>query len=290
MDLLAYEDLTGYKLRDTRDNWKSLCPVHDESTPSFYIHKETYLCHCFGCGVKGMLDTVLAKALEMDIREIREQLDLPHLLSRPIRIEPTEYKFKRSLLAPFPRVSQHPHLKKRGFKSDTVMLAHTQWDEKRRRLVFPLRSLGGVVDGAAGRATRTQDSKWYFYGNTKTGHILYQPLDTLRLDIIVEGIFDCLWLFQHGYTGSAALMGSWATMPQINLIKRNTDEVLLFLDNDEPGRMGQEYLAKELKSTVKVTFAVYPKGKKDPQELTTDELHTAIQDRQTYVEYTHNRY
>lgn len=284
MDTAAYEELTGKHLQDKRDNWRSFCPVHEEKTPSFYIHKETYLCHCFGCGVKGTLDFVLAFAFDTPPRNIRQKLDLP-LIKNIKELRAHEQTFSQAILAPYKRIEMHPYLRARGFKPATVLQHGTRWDPE-GRVVFPLRSLGGPVEGAVGRAVKTTvQPKWYFYWNGRKGDILYQPLDTLQVNIIVEGVFDVMWLNQHGYQGAAAIIGSTATKRQIELIKDNTDEVTLFLDNDLAGRIGQEKLARALMSSVKVHIARYPEGKSDPQECTEDELHEAIDKRQTYVEY-----
>lgn len=34
-------------------NLVSLCPMHDEKTPSFTVNEEHQAWHCFGCGIGG---------------------------------------------------------------------------------------------------------------------------------------------------------------------------------------------------------------------------------------------
>src|ERR1700757_4032852 len=118
MDSIAYKKLTGKSLEDKRDNWRSLCPVHDERTPSFYIHKETYLCHCFGCGIKGSLEYVLSRAYKLETKVVRAQLNIPVFKSDSIyeSSAPEPDSFEGAWLSAYRRIEMHPYLKKRGFK------------------------------------------------------------------------------------------------------------------------------------------------------------------------------
>ena len=40
-------------LKGSGQNLKGLCPFHSEKTPSFSVHSEKQIFHCFGCGVGG---------------------------------------------------------------------------------------------------------------------------------------------------------------------------------------------------------------------------------------------
>src|SRR5260370_2950643 len=57
-DLKAHADLVGYASRFTRlrrygRQFRGLCPLHSERHPSFYVHPEKQVFHCFGCGTGG---------------------------------------------------------------------------------------------------------------------------------------------------------------------------------------------------------------------------------------------
>lgn len=40
-------------LRQVGRSFKGLCPFHTEKTPSFHVHPERQIFHCFGCDVGG---------------------------------------------------------------------------------------------------------------------------------------------------------------------------------------------------------------------------------------------
>lgn len=48
-------------LRPSGRNYFGLCPFHDEKTPSFHVHTERQIFHCFGCGVGGNCFTFLQR-------------------------------------------------------------------------------------------------------------------------------------------------------------------------------------------------------------------------------------
>jgi DNA primase len=56
-------DLVGryVSLRQTGRSFKGLCPFHHEKTPSFHVHPERQIFHCFGCGAGGNAFAFLMK-------------------------------------------------------------------------------------------------------------------------------------------------------------------------------------------------------------------------------------
>jgi DNA primase len=56
-------DLVGryVSLRQTGRSFKGLCPFHNEKTPSFHVHPERQIFHCFGCDAGGNVFAFLMK-------------------------------------------------------------------------------------------------------------------------------------------------------------------------------------------------------------------------------------
>jgi len=49
------QDVIGADIELTKrgSEFKALCPVHQEKTPSFYVSPRKQIYHCFGCGAHG---------------------------------------------------------------------------------------------------------------------------------------------------------------------------------------------------------------------------------------------
>jgi DNA primase len=289
MDVVAYEALTGHPVTESHDNWKTLCPVHSERTPSFFIHKDTCIAHCFGCGAQGYVDNILAQVYVEKPRVIRKQLNIT-AGTRLARIDNNTWipeLFPVAQLAGFPKIQSHKWLTNRGVSDEAIAAHDTRWDWQSARLVFPLKHMGEGVKGAVGRSLRAKDPKWHFYWNTDKGHLLYCNTVPNRTAIVVEGMFDVMALWDAGYKQSVvAPIGAMLTKYQIGVLKERCDHVIVFLDNDQAGQIGTRLLSQRLRGDCVVTFARYPDDRKDPQQLTAAEIQTAIQTRLTYVEYS----
>lgn len=55
-------------------NYKGLCPFHQEKTPSFNVHEDKQIFHCFGCGEGGDIFHFIMKHQGLNFREAIEYL------------------------------------------------------------------------------------------------------------------------------------------------------------------------------------------------------------------------
>lgn len=105
--------------------------------------------------------------------------------------------------------------------------------------------------------------------------------------IIVEGFKACIWLLQHGWTNTVALMGSSMSDHQRNLIHRLDCEIILFLDNDIAGRDATDDIARKIRHFQPgVLIAQYPTADEcQPDDLDPEEITAAIQGAETYPQW-----
>lgn len=88
----ALSELLGVDIKERGVNALLLCPFHEERSPSFSIHLEDGLWHCFGCGKKGGINSLY--------RMLGEQMSDEVLYDRAIkstRLEPVSKKDFSSL-------------------------------------------------------------------------------------------------------------------------------------------------------------------------------------------------
>lgn len=279
----------GVYFSTSQENYKAVCPFHDERTASFYVHKDDLIANCFGCGISGYIDKLLARYRGIDETQARKLLQIEFKEKLFARThgsyrEAPKY-FSKSWLAPF-KAGVHTYVLNRGFRQSTIQRAGSLFDPALQRQVFPHFDRSGNLLGVAGRSCIEQDPKWYFYWDYSKGRALYRlprdpsgdqgSMEVYRSRLIItEGIFDLLRLYQAGYTNVASTLGTKFTKWQVEEIKNTADEVIVVGDNDRAGVQYQEKLHAKLRRTVK-TYFIDLGDKQDVADLDEDAARTLI--------------
>ena len=124
------------------------------------------------------------------------------------------------------------------------------------RIMFPLHDPYGKIVGFSGRIYK--DNKQNKYVNTKETvifkkgsclyhyHIAKDVCRTTKSVIVMEGFMDVIRASTIGIRNTVALMGTALTKEQISLIKRLSNNIILCLDGDGPGRHAAESIGKTL--------------------------------------------
>ena len=161
------------------NNFKALCPFHNEKTPSMMVSKDKQIWHCFGCGEGGDVFTWLQKMEGMDFPEalrvlakkanIKLEFHQPELSNRKTKLldinkQAVEY-WHNLLLKDKDAESVRQYLNGRDLKQETILewqlgWSKDSWDD----LLKHLQSLGynekDISD--AGLVSQSQkDNKYY---------------------------------------------------------------------------------------------------------------------------------
>lgn len=167
------------------------------------------------------------------------------------------------------------------------------------RIMFPIKDLYGNVVAYSGRKFDDSDAPKYI--NTKETiifkkrNILYNyfsALEEIRRKkeiIICEGFMEVIRLYSIGIKNVVALMGTSFTNDQLEVIKKLNVNVILNLDNDEPGKLAAfqigEILSKNGINSSVIVFERY----KDTDELIMNDgaeaFLKAYNNRANFIDY-----
>ncbi|MEA3313161.1 MAG: DNA primase [Caldisericota bacterium] len=146
----------------------------------------------------------------------------------------------------------------------------------RNRIMLPIFDIQGKIVAFGGRVFGKGEPKYLNSPDTpifSKGNLLYpiniakEGIRKEKQAIIVEGYFDALILHQSGIKNVVSSMGTSFTNAQAGLIKRYTDNVCFFYDDDEGGRRGAER-AIEICSKKNLTVKIIVEGSgHDPDEI-----------------------
>lgn len=147
-------------------------------------------------------------------------------------------------------------------------------------LILPYHNLYGDIVALVGRSLLPDDEREPLnipkYKNTK----FYKSLNLFGLYkakqyildknqvIIVEGQFDCITCHKFGYNNVVALGGVSLTKYQLQLLMRYTDNIILMLDNDEPGKKATRDIIRKYEKQINIKgYGWAGRAEKDPDEL-----------------------
>lgn len=142
-----------------------------------------------------------------------------------------------------------------------IGLSRNDYDIYNDRIMFPLYDINGKVVGFSGRIYKDNGQNKYL--NTqetvifKKGECLYHyhiAKEEVRIKknlIIMEGFMDVIRASSIGIKNTIALMGTSLTAEQIKLIKRLSNNIILCLDGDDPGKhaaynIGETFLKENI--------------------------------------------
>ncbi len=150
------------------------------------------------------------------------------------------------------------------------------YDLFRNRIMFPLKSPTGKVNGYSGRIYNTESQSKYI--NTRET-VLFKKRENLfnyhlaapaarqeKFIVICEGFMDAIRIYSVGIKNVVATMGTALAKEQIALLKKLGVKVIICMDNDNAGEMATQSIGRDLTKEGIDIGVVRLTGKKDPDE------------------------
>jgi len=151
-------------------------------------------------------------------------------------------------------------------------------DRFRGRVIFPIRSIAGRVQGFGGRilSKKIKTAKYInspeslIYIKSKVLYGIYEAKKAIAnqdLCYLVEGYTDVIQMHQSGIENVVSSSGTALSIDQIQIIKRLTNNVTLLFDSDEAGlRASLRGVDLFLEQGINVKIIVFPDGE-DPDSF-----------------------
>ena len=299
-----------------------------DTRPSFGIHcdeKHPSSYYCFACGHKGSFVNLcyeMARAYKKpEFIDIGHEIEKEeHSLIEELSCEPLpdwdeqELTCKESLhivnkkeaFKTYPNFMMSKEAfnyltKVRKFKRIWGLFADLRWDNREKRILFPIYDKDNNLLGFNGRAIypEIQPKTKDYCGLQKRKVLLGEHLlkkDKQNYVIITEGPFDYLRLRSYGLP-AVALLGSVLTEEKANTLKELGKTVIWCTDNDLAGQKaiygqtdivtGEHQIEKgglyKLKDYVEQQTVTFPESVNDPDELTEKQAKEVIASAQFFT-------
>lgn len=216
-----------------------MCAFHGGRNPHMYVNVKRGLFICHSCGERG---TIWQLAERIDVPLEDRGVPVSSLRNRlvcqrgPIAL--TEAHLPESYLVPFD--IEHPYWTERGLEAPTIARFQLGYDLTQNRVTIPVRDSRGRLLGVIGRALdpdvkpKYKDPTGFAKGRCLFGSWLVR--NEHNKVALVEGPMDAIACWDARIP-ALALMGARLTKDQRKLLlSLGVKTVVLFLDNDKPGR------------------------------------------------------
>lgn len=257
---------------------KCISGEHEDSNPSMRFNLDKNIFHCFSCGFGGSYAKFLKTIGETEI------LDLD--TKQPYKIKKLKSKLYNKFLKEEIKLPKDLLLYKHSFKGvgkDTIIefgAFTTQSSGFSDYICFPISQFGKLrfVEGRF-KVLNIQTNKPKYFRqptNEKISDMLF-PIDKIQDKshlILVEGLFDMLNLWQHGYKNSVCIFGAnnFGKEKLTLLDDIGVKRVTIFMDNDISGIKASQKIREMLESKDIETVIILPPDGRDAGDLTSPEL------------------
>jgi DNA primase len=275
LDYLQQHNWTGHPA--SRSEYVGLCPLHEETQPSFYVNTRKDVFYCHGCGQGGDLIRFVQLSRQASFRqslayldlEAHREVDWTSLFEQAAVFyqqqldhfpEALEYLHQRGLHDPALirelRIGYAPggvlrhHLTTQGYSfsvlRDAGLINAQGADALYQRIVFPL-CQGEHIVNLYGRSIGSAFAHRFLPGS-KGGLYAWEKVRNCSEVILVEGLFDYAVLRQAGFSNVTCSLGTHLNTDQFRQLCDGPRIVYVVFDEDAnlSGQQAAEQLVHQL--------------------------------------------
>jgi DNA primase len=261
----------------SRQEFIGLCPLHQETRPSFYVNAAKNLFYCHGCGRGGDLIRFVQLFLDVPFRQSVAHLEQQLMSASAFQLleqtatfyqlqlhrhpEAIRYLEHRGLQDPAviedlgigyaPGGNLRCHLTALGYSLELLLDAGLINNQGRdtfcRRVIFPCREHDRIVN-LYGRSIGTAFPH-RLLPRSKGGLFAWESVSRFSHVILVEGLFDLAVLWQAGFRNTTCAIGTQLAAAQlVQLADQPGRSVYIVFDEDEnqAGQRAAHQLAPRL--------------------------------------------
>ena len=252
----------------TRQELVGLCPLHQETRPSFYVNAAKNLFYCHGCGRGGDLIRFVQLFLNLPFRQTVAHLERELTLA-PVSLlleqtaafyqlqlhrhpEATHYLAQRGLhdaalieelgigYAPGGNLRRHLTALSSSFDQllEIGLINHYGRDAFCRRVIFPCRQ-GGEIVNLYGRSIGAAFPH-RLLPRSKGGLFAWESVSSFSTVILVEGLFDLAVLWQAGFRNTTCAIGTQLTPAQLAQLSDQPGRSVYIVFDQDDNQAGQK--------------------------------------------------
>lgn len=213
-----------------------LNPEHDDSNPSMRVDQVRGIFHCLACGYKGSL-----------FRLFNEESDRVSIARENLKTKIKEIRAASVGL----RIPRNAEFLEEDFRVSADTLKDFEAfrsldDDFRHRVVFPIRDIKDKIVCFVGRAEEDYTGKAKYKVSPSGAKVPLFPLHKLQPEkgrvMLVEGLFDLLNLYQHGFRNVLCAFGtSTVNKDKLSILTiLGVTGIDICFDGDDAGRAAAE--------------------------------------------------